>query len=101
MYLLNRLLLLISIQISFQRISQTQPVLIVPAGYFMESAGLNHEGDIVTIASGKLNVWDLDSLRLRYSVKFDTKQSYNAHYSALEKSVASLAAYRKSIPSPL
>lgn len=82
MSLRQRLLFLFCIQLSLPCLSQTQPELVVPAGYFMESAGLNHEGDLVTIASDKLNVWDLDSLRLRYSVKFNTKGSYNAHYSA-------------------
>lgn len=78
----QRFLLLIFLPLALQCLGQKQPTLVVPSGFFMVSAGLSHNGDVVTLASGKLNVWNLDSLKLRYSVKFDTRESYNIHYSA-------------------
>ncbi|MBC7872907.1 MAG: caspase family protein, partial [Ferruginibacter sp.] len=66
----------------FQPVHGQQPRLVIPKGFFMVSAGLNGNGDLVTLsAANKLNVWNLDSFKLRYSVHFNTSRSYNVHYS--------------------
>lgn len=76
--LFSFLLVIIVIPCSGQQV----PELVVPKGFFMVSAGLNTNGDLVTLStSDKLKIWNLDSLKLRVSVEYKTKGSYNAHFS--------------------